>query len=215
MMRKSLLLLALLAFTPGCVHYAGPSRATSPSEIAEGDGWQRVPQMMLVHQDGDADCGVAAVAMVLARWTRPTGLAEVRASVPPVGAGLRARQMRDALRARGLRAFVIEGSLADLEHEIAAGRPVVVGTLKRLSDRQARTHFEVVVAIHPARHLLVTLDPSLGWRESTYAGFESEWSLSGHTAIVTLPPPEWRVGTGSTPSDSRNHWAPGSERAIR
>jgi ABC-type bacteriocin/lantibiotic exporter with double-glycine peptidase domain len=186
------LVLAVAAIAlPGCTHYAGPAHAIEPSTIVENEGWQRVPQMTLVHQSGESDCGLAAVAMVLGRWSRPTGLAEVRASAPPVGEGLRARQVRDLLRARGLRAFVIEGSLADLEHEIAAGRPVVVGTLKRLTDRTARSHYEVVVAIHRDRHRVVTLDPSLGWRETTYEGFESEWKLSGHTAIVALPPGEW------------------------
>lgn len=188
------LALAFVALaTPGCVRYTGPAHAIEPSTIVAGDGWERVPQMALVRQVGEADCGVAAVAMVLARWTRPTGLAEVKASAPPIGRGLRAGQVRDLLRARGLRAFVIEGHIEDLEHEIAAGRPVVVGTLKQVSDRKARSHYEVVVAIHRERRRVVTLDPSLGWRESTYEGFESEWKLSGHTAIVTLPPPEWKL----------------------
>src|SRR5690242_19662488 len=85
------LALALVAVaTPGCVHYTGPAHAIEPSTIVEGDGWERVPQMALVRQVGEADCGVAAVAMVLARWTRPTGLAEVKASAPPIGRGLRA-----------------------------------------------------------------------------------------------------------------------------
>jgi ABC-type bacteriocin/lantibiotic exporter with double-glycine peptidase domain len=191
----SLVLGLALAFAavalPGCVHYTGPAHAISPSTISEGDGWKRVPQMALVRQEDESDCGVAAVAMVLARWTRPTGLAEVRASAPPVGSGLRAGQVRDMLRSRGLRAFVIEGRIDDLVHEIEAGRPVVVGTGKMVSDRRARSHFEVVVAIHPARRQVVTLDPSLGWRESSYEGFESEWKLSGHTAVVALPPGEW------------------------
>jgi predicted double-glycine peptidase len=175
------------ALAGGCVRYAGPARTISPSEIAESDGWRRVPQMTLVRQQHDAECGVAAVAMVLGRWLGPTDLASVLASVPTLGKGLRARQIRDLLRARGLRSFVIAGTFADLEHEVSAGRPVVVGTLKRLSDRTARSHYEVVVAVHPERQLVVTLDPSLGWRQSSYAGFDSEWSLSGRTTIVTLP----------------------------
>jgi len=188
----ALVALALTLAAAGCTHYAGPARPIEPSTIVENDGWRRVPQMMLVRQRDASDCGVAAVAMVLARWSRPTGLAEVRAAAPPVGNGLRARDLRDLLRARRLRAFVIEGRMADLEHEVAAGRPVIVGTLKRLSDRRARSHFEVVVALHPERKLVVTLDPSLGWRQSSYAGFEAEWALSGHATIVTLPPGEWQ-----------------------
>ena len=189
-MASSLRRLGLLVLlgASACVRYAGPARSIEPSQIVAGDGWQRVPQMTLVRQHGDADCGAAAVAMVVGRWTQPTGVAEVRASAPPSQGGLRARDLRDLLRARGLRAFVIAGSFADIEHEVGAGRPVVVGTLKRLSDRRARSHFEVVVAIHPARRLVVTLEPALGWRQSSYAGFESEWAGSGHTAIVTLPP---------------------------
>ena len=187
-MTRLLALLALALSSGACVHYSGATTPIAPETIVAEDGWTRVPQMMLVQQEGDADCGVAAIAMVLGRWTRPTGLAEVRAAAPRVGKGLHAGELRDVLRARGLRSFVIAGTLADLEHEIRAGRPVVVGTIKPLSDRQARSHFEVVVAIHPERRLVVTLDPSLGWRQASYAGFEREWAGSGKTAIVTLPP---------------------------
>jgi ABC-type bacteriocin/lantibiotic exporter with double-glycine peptidase domain len=171
----------------GCVRYAGASQPISPDHLA-GEGWQRVPDMELVRQEAEADCGAAAVAMVLARWIAPTTVADVRAKAPPIGKGFNARVLRDLLRGRGLRAFVIEGRIGDLEHEVSAGRPVVVGTLKPLSDKEARAHYEVVVAVHPQRKLVVTLDPALGWRQSSYAGFEKEWSGSGHTAIVTLPP---------------------------
>jgi predicted double-glycine peptidase len=171
----------------GCVGYVGASRPISPDHVLAGEGWQRVPDIELVRQEGEADCGAAAVAMVLSRWTTPTTVAQVRADAPPMGKGFHAQVLRDLLRGRGLRAFVIEGKMTDLEHEVGAGRPVVVGTLKPVSNDKARAHYEVVVAVHRQRKLVVTLDPALGWRESSYAGFEKEWSGSGHTAIVALP----------------------------
>ena len=50
------------------------------------------------------------------------------------------------------------------------------------------THYEVVVAYHPERREVVTLDPAEGWRVSPLKGFELEWAASEHTAIVALPP---------------------------
>ena len=168
---------------PGCVRYTGPARSVSPAAV-ESPGWLRATGVPVLRQRGAEDCGRAAAAMVSGRW-RP-GVALPAGKVPR--GGLRGVDVRQLLRAQGLAAFVIKGELADLEHELGLGRPVIVGTVKALSDGRALTHFEVVVALHPEQHQVVTLDPAAGWRQSSYQGFVSEWSRARYSAVVTLGP---------------------------
>ena len=142
---------------PGCVRYTGPARSVSPAAV-ESPGWLRATGVPVLRQRGAEDCGRAAAAMVSGRW-RP-GVALPAGKVPR--GGLRGVDVRQLLRAQGLAAFVIKGELADLEHELGLGRPVIVGTVKALSDGRALTHFEVMVALHPEQHQMVTLDPATG-----------------------------------------------------
>jgi ABC-type bacteriocin/lantibiotic exporter with double-glycine peptidase domain len=185
--RKSLWV--LLAFALSCARYSGPSHPILPS-TTDGAGWIKIDGIELVRQRVDGECGQTTTTMVLSHWGDPVTLDALQAELPLTKDGLRAIELRDALNHHGLRSFVIEGTIKDLEHEIAAGRPVIVGTIKRLNNRQGLRHFEVVVAIQRERQLIVTLDPSLGWRKSSYKGFESEWAGAAHTAIVTLPTEE-------------------------
>ena len=43
---------------------------------------------------------------------------------------------------------------------------------------------EVVIGLHQARGLVVTLDPSEGWRQNTLAGFLHEWKVAGYVTLV-------------------------------
>jgi hypothetical protein len=107
------------------------------------------------------------------------------AKAPPGGAT--ARGLRDELRRHRMRAYVLDGTLVDLERELTAGRSVIVGTIKQVGDTQV-SHFELVVALHRDQRRVVTLDPAAGLRESPLAGFEAEWARARHTTIVALPP---------------------------
>jgi hypothetical protein len=172
-----------VAIGAGCVRYTGPARDFDPVELRD-PGWVRVRGVPEVRQDGVDDCGPAAAAMVLRYWKRAPRLAGV--AVPK--GGMRADDLRGVLRDHGLRAFVIEGTVADLEHELAAGRPVIVGTMKAVSRKKVRSHYEVVVAYHPAEKRVVTLDPAAGWRVTPLDGFLIEWGATQHTTVVSLPP---------------------------
>lgn len=179
--------LATVVLAIGCApYYAGSARRFDPTELS-APGWVRVTGMREIRQDGASDCGPAAVAMVLARWDRPVELAALRRQIPVPDGGLKANDLRTLLRAHGLRAFVVEGAMADLEHELAAGRPVIVGTVKPVDRRTVLHHFEVVVALHADSGRVVTLDPSGGWRELSVDEFTVQWAASGHTAVVALP----------------------------
>jgi ABC-type bacteriocin/lantibiotic exporter with double-glycine peptidase domain len=141
-----------------------------------------------LRQHAEADCGAAAIAMVVSYWTRaaPAVLAAALAPVPPTG--LKARVLRDFAQSHGLAAFLVHGELADLEHELAAGRPVVVGLVKP-QRKGVLTHYEVVVALHAQRAIVVTLDPAEGWRQNSLAGFLAEWRPAGQLTLVVSAPP--------------------------
>jgi hypothetical protein len=181
---RGLALVIAAAIGAGCgVSYTGPARSFDPIELRD-DGWIRVAHVPAVRQDGTDDCGPAAVEMVLGFWRIAPRLAHV--DVPD--GGLRARDLRAVLRDHGLRAYVIAGTLDDLAHELAAGRPVIVGTMKAVSRRKVRSHYEVVVAYHPADRRVVTLDPAAGWRVTPLDGFLIEWGATEFTTIVSVPP---------------------------
>ncbi len=186
-MRALIAAIVTVVLAGGCVrHYAGTARVFDPAELAD-PGWIRVAGMREIRQDDEDDCGPAAVAMVLARWQRATSLEQLRERIPVPEGGLVAADLRTLLRDHGLRAFVLEGSMTDLEHELAAGRPVIVGTVKPVDRRRALRHFEVVVALHTGAGRVVTLDPSGGWRELPVDVFAKQWAASGHTTVVALP----------------------------
>jgi hypothetical protein len=182
-MRAAFLVTAVIVCElAGCGGYRGPARSISASAIA-GAGWLRIDPIVFVAARDEDDCGPAAVAMLLA--SRGVDRREV-GSAPHGGAT--AQVLREELRAHQLRAYVLDGTIADLERELTAGRAVIVGTVKQVGGTQV-SHFELVVAFHRAQRRVVTLDPAAGLRESPLAGFESEWARARHTTIVALPPP--------------------------
>jgi ABC-type bacteriocin/lantibiotic exporter with double-glycine peptidase domain len=125
------------------------------------------------------------MAMVTSFWIGPTTIEDVRAVATTSPRGIEAAHLRTAANQLGLRAFLVEGTLRDLEHELAKGRPVIVGLVKP-HGRQARSHYEVVVAANPARRRIVTLDPGAGWRENSYEGFAREWIAAHRTTLVVV-----------------------------
>lgn len=175
---------ALLLVAAGCASgYTGEARDFSPSRLSE-PGWVAVRGVPVEPQLGEADCGAAAIAMVIAYWTggEPRTIAAVLRPAPD--SGIAAGRMRDLARGRGLAAFIVRGQLADLEREVAAGRPVVVGLVKPYGNKKVLTHYEVVVGLNRQEKLVVTLDPAAGWRQNGLAAFLREWEPSKRLALV-------------------------------
>jgi ABC-type bacteriocin/lantibiotic exporter with double-glycine peptidase domain len=143
-------------------------------------------QVPLVLQKGTDDCGAAAVAMVLTYWGVPASAEQVQIACQPSGSGLRAGDLRDYVRNQGLKSFLIRGERTDLENELSRGRPVIVGLVKPYLDG-GRTHYEVVVALHPAQGTFVTLDPVRGWQVNTWEGLRAEWEPAGRPALIVFP----------------------------
>ena len=184
-MLKQCLLLTLL-LSAGCA-YRGSATDFDPKELRQEAGWLIATEVPEVLQKDREDCGAAVLAMALSAWKLPTSQDEIGRACPPApGQGIKAGALRDFARQKGLQAFVIAGEMADLEHELSKARPVIAGLVKPTSNR-GLTHYELVVAFHPQRRVIVTIDPARGWRRNSIEGFRSEWEPAGRLLLVLFP----------------------------
>jgi len=142
-----------------------------------------------VRQQNRNDCGIAALAMVMQRWDKSVPRAAVLADVGPLTEhGVALGALRDVALHHGLAAFVVVADRSDLEYELTAGRPVLVGLLRpHGSSRQS--HFEVVVGLQRTSGAIATVDPGSGPQVRTWHDFADEWDAAGRPALVVLGPP--------------------------
>jgi ABC-type bacteriocin/lantibiotic exporter with double-glycine peptidase domain len=181
---------ALAIWLSGCAQYTGTGRALTPNVWERERGWISVAHVPLLRQTSEHDCGPSALAMVLAYWTQ---MAATSAPQPETGMALHddrrysAGELRDRARSLGFAAYVVEGQLEDILHELQQARPVIVGMAKP-TLKGAVAHYEVVVGLHPATRRIATLDPALGWRVNSLAGFLQEWLPAGQLLLVVLGP---------------------------
>ena len=192
--------LALGAAAPAC--YTGSARTVSSGRVVElsrDPSWRVARDVPFVAQRSDKDCGPAALAMALSRYgVTPESLA----ANPELAQGnVRAGALRDAARARGVPAFVVSATFADLNTQLERGRPVLVGMAKpmALTGGKALAHYEVVIGMSKKQKKIVSLDPAVGVREYSLEGFAREWIPTRRLAIVFLPqelasrwPDSWR-----------------------
>ena len=181
----AVLLAAAAAALPAC--YTGSAHDASPRQIAADPTWQLVRDVPFVRQRSDRDCGAAALAMVLAYWRVPASLDDILAAAPPVDGGIRAGDLRDVARKKGLQAFIVAGTLADIMEQVARGRPILVGLAKPLASGRAAAHYEVVVGINRPKRLVLTLDPDRGLRENSAEGFAREWVPTRQVTLIVFP----------------------------
>ena len=184
---RALALLAL-ALASGC--YRGAAHSTTAAQLTKDRGWVALAGVPEVAQRGEHDCGAAAASMLLGYWGMPTAQAAVRAaSGVPDEQALTAGFLKTYLRGRGLQVFLIQGTLADLERELTAGRPVLVGVLKPYSSKTL-AHYLVVVGFNRGTQEVAVIDPADGWRDYTVAGFNQEWLAAQSLALVGGPAPQ-------------------------
>jgi ABC-type bacteriocin/lantibiotic exporter with double-glycine peptidase domain len=184
--------ITLAAACAGCQHFGarGLPGAETPAMAGQA-GWTLVPGVPLVRQDGPADCGVAALEMVIRYWQPQATSDEVRAALGGGprgdGGGIEAGRLRAVARDRGLSAFLLQGALDDLRHEVEQRRPVIVGLVRRNAGK-ARAHYVVVVGVNQDRKRVLAADPQYGWREVSVSDFRGEWDPAGDLTLVVLPP---------------------------
>jgi predicted double-glycine peptidase len=171
-----------------CVSGCGPLfTSAGPASLVKDEGWWVTPQVELVRQRGAYDCGPAALASLLTRWEPRDPAPGVRAVLGPGHAnGVQAGELRAFVRARELRAFVIQGTVEDLAFELWHRRPVLVG-LVEYSGKRAYGHYAVVVGLRRDRSRVLLADPARGWRNIPVSAFELEWAPTGRLSMVVLP----------------------------
>ena len=163
----------------------GSATTLSPKTLQDEPGWIVVDGVTPLRQKDAHDCGPTALTMVLNYW-QPERAKEPLANLP-LDRQASAEELRNAARARGLSAFVVEGEAEDLVHELEAGRPVIVGVAKRTAGDNAVTHYEVVIGMHRASKRVATYDPAAGIRQNSFGGFLMEWHAAGKVLLVVMP----------------------------
>jgi ABC-type bacteriocin/lantibiotic exporter with double-glycine peptidase domain len=177
--------LALICAT-GC--YRGGARPVELSALAHDKDWVTLPRVPVLIQDGEHECGAAATAMVLNYWDVATTADQVRAaSKISTEHGITAGYLRTYIRSRGLQAYLIEGTFDDLERELKAGRPVMVGVQRKFTTG-LYDHYQVVVGIDRTAQQLAVIDPAEGYREYSFSDFTSEWAAAKSLTLVVSRP---------------------------
>lgn len=181
--RAALLLLVLTASACAPI-YTGKSETLRADAFKTDPGWTAVEGVPELRQKTEVDCGPVALEMVTRFWN-PAPRPE---NDVPVMERTSAGDLRDAARAEGYQAFLVEGTLNDIEHELQAKRPMIVGMAKPTSSG-ALGHYEVVVGIHKERQLVATIDPANGRRQYAFEDFLREWIGAGRPLLVVIGKP--------------------------
>jgi ABC-type bacteriocin/lantibiotic exporter with double-glycine peptidase domain len=181
---RSARIVALCGLICACaVPYRGGARAVQPTQL--DDSWYRAAPTPVVLQKQMTDCGLAALAMVAGAWGRQWSLDDLAHRAPPGKHGVKLGVLRDLARARGLEAYAIKANRQDLQTELSAGRPVLLGLLLPHDRKHNRSHFEVAIAMSRADGTVITIDPATGeWMRRSPAVLDLEWKAAGYAALV-------------------------------
>lgn len=180
----ALALAAVTALFVGCAHARTGQTVAAPDER----GWVVVPNMKIVAQVGEADCGPAAMTMTLARWgaTPSPDAWQPRTGENREHDGFSAGALRDEARRAGFQSYVFAGTFADLVAEVGAGRPVIVGLVRVEHDTRA-SHFAVVVGHDATAGRWLLADPAAGLRTISRDDLEAQWASAGWVTLVLTP----------------------------
>ncbi|MDB4958688.1 MAG: transporter [Myxococcales bacterium] len=178
-------ILALVGLVACQLPYSGGARPVHPTEIDAT--WLRAAPTPVVRQQQESDCGLAALAMVAGSWGRHWSIDDLSHRLAPSARGVRLGALRDLARDRGLDAYAVRATYGDLEHELASGRPVMVGLVLPFDHEHNRSHYEVAVAMNPADGTVITIDPATGeWMRRSKAVLDLEWKAGGYAALVVV-----------------------------
>lgn len=165
--------------------YTGGARPVAPAQLDAS--WLRAAPTPVVMQKQESDCGLAALAMVAGTWGRHWSVDDLAHRIPPSGKGVKLGALRDLARDRGLEAYAIRAKPEDIQHELAAGRPVLLGLVLPFDREHNRSHYEVAVAMNPRDGTVVTIDPASGnWMRRSKAVLDVEWKAAGYPALVVV-----------------------------
>lgn len=182
---KRLALAILIAFASACTHlaYSGGARPVEP--VALDATWIHAAPTPVVTQGQETDCGLAALAMVAGAWGRTWHVAELARVMPPGDKGVKLATLRDYARGQGLEAYALAANSQDLQHELAAGRPVLLGLMLPFDMKHNQSHYEVAIALRPSDGTVITIDPATGkWMTRSSKVLDVEWKAANYAALV-------------------------------
>jgi predicted double-glycine peptidase len=193
--------LVLLVLSAGCATYRGSTSAAQPSVVAREGRWTMVPNVPLVLQADDDDCGAAALASVARYWGYSASPQSIEAALGRTDKRLQAGDMETYARSVGLQSYVFFGTMKEVLHELERGRPVIVGLGKMVEEKKAISHYEVVVGYEPDKKQVLLLDPARGFEVDSLDHFAREWAVSKAVTIVAFP--ETRAPNSDTAGTDR------------
>jgi uncharacterized protein YvpB len=139
-------------------------------------------------------CGAASIAMVMQYWEQHRGQAPrpdadpsqiLRHLYSAPAHGIYASAMARYFQQNGYRAFAFAGRLADLERQLAKGRPLIAA-LK--PDSGSSLHYVVVVGLDEPRQLVLVNDPAQRkLLQENQSQFEREWNAAGYWLLLAVP----------------------------
>jgi predicted double-glycine peptidase len=152
--------------------------------------WLDVP---FVKQEKNG-CGPASIAMVMQYWQQQPGgsawksrdvVEIVRALQPDDRQGVRGSAMVRYFEQTGYRAFAFAGEWADLERELAKGRPVIAALKPEAGDS---LHYVVVAGVDDSAHVVLLNDPAQRkLLKEDRSQFEREWKVTGFWTLLAVP----------------------------
>ncbi|HEY0255665.1 MAG TPA: cysteine peptidase family C39 domain-containing protein, partial [Kofleriaceae bacterium] len=182
---KRLALVIALAACSACTHLAYTGGAKPLEPVALDASWVHAAPTPVVLQKQETDCGLAALAMVAGAWGQTWDPAELARKMPPGDKGVKLATLRDYARSRGFDAFAVAGSSKDLQHELAAGRPVLLGLMLPFDRKSNQSHYEVAIAIRPSDGTVITIDPASGkWMTRKRQVLDVEWKAANYASLV-------------------------------
>jgi ABC-type bacteriocin/lantibiotic exporter with double-glycine peptidase domain len=165
--------------------------APMPRRAINSAVWIDVP---FVAQTTDG-CGSASIAMVMQYWDRKRQRALAADAEPEhiqaalfsrAADGIYASAMRKYFLRSGYRAFAFQGRWSDFEHQLALGRPLIVGI--GASGPLGPLHYVVIVGIDPERNYLFMNDPAQQkMLRISRQGFEQEWRATHNWTLLAVP----------------------------
>ncbi len=163
--------------------------AAAPPNPTPLNVWIDVP---FVQQPKNA-CGPASIAMVMQYWKKQPGmhaldageLLQIERSLQPHHQDVRASAMLRYFKQHGYRAFAFAGQWADLEQQIAKGRPLIVA-LKPAGDNSL--HYVVIAGVDDPEHVVLLNDPAQRkLLKEDRSEFEHEWKATGNWTLLAVP----------------------------
>ena len=162
--------------------------------LAAGAGlWLDVP---FVRQQSNGG-GAASISMVMQYWLARKGAAVPpaaragriqRALYRPQAKGIYASDMERYFRRHGFRVFTFRGTLEDLRHHLAKGRPLIV-CLKD-SGRAGPRHYVVVVGLESQDGTILVNDPAeRKLLKMDLRNFETRWRPMHNWTLLAVPEP--------------------------